>query len=196
MSKQQHIDNQTIIDLQQGDTMALAKLYAVYATDVYQIAFTLLKDTGWSEDLVQEVFIKLWNNKTQLLADSPVWPFLYTLVKREALNKLRSIKRSQEAFERLLHYVQGFSPAADEQLLNQELANKLQTCFDCLPLQQERAIMMSKVDGMSYKEIAEELKISPNTVKNHIVQALKSLRNSEISKDLLQLLFLMYLLEK
>jgi len=196
MSKQQHLDNQMILDLKNGDTYALSKIYAVYAERIYCLAFKLLKDTGWSEDLVQEVFVKVWNHREQLEENMPIWPFLYTLAKRECLNKLRSIKRSQEAFERLLQYVQDFSVSGEEHLINKELAAKIKECFNDLPLQQERAIMMSKVEGMSYKEISRELNISPNTVKNHVVQALKALRNSSLSKDAFHLLFIMYLLDK
>lgn len=185
-----------ILDLKSGDTCALSRIYDVYAEKVYCLAFRLLKDTGWSEDLVQEVFVKIWNNREQLKEDVPIWPFLYTLTKRESLNKLRSIKRSQEAFERLLQYVQDFSASAEENLINKELAAKIKDCFADLPLQQERAIIMSKVEGMSYKEISQELNISPNTVKNHVVQALKTLRNSSLSNDALHLLFIMYLLDK
>lgn len=193
---QQQIDSQTIMDLKNGDTFALSKIYAVYAEQVYHLAYKLLKDTGWSEDLVQEVFLKIWKNKEQLEDSQAVWPFLYTLTKRESLNKLRSIRRSQVAFDRLLQYVEGFSASAEEQLINKELAMKIKECFAELPAQQERAIIMSKVQGMSYKEISNELNISPNTVKNHVVQALKTLRNSSLSKDILQLLLMIYLLDK
>ena len=196
MNTQQQISNQMILDLKNGDSCALEKVYAVYADQVYRLAFRLLKDTGWSEDLVQEVFVKLWNSREQLKEHEPVWHFLYTLTKRESLNKLRSINRSQEAFDHLLQYVQNFSDSAEKHLLNKELAIKIKECFAELPLQQERAIIMSKVEGMSYKEISNELNISPNTVKNHIVQALKTLRNSSLSKDALHLLFIMYLLDK
>ncbi|MVZ64612.1 sigma-70 family RNA polymerase sigma factor [Sphingobacterium sp. DK4209] len=190
------VDIQTIIDLKNGDAYALAHIYAIYTDQVYQLAFMLLKDSGWSEDLVQEVYLRLWNVRDELDVNKPIWPFLYTLTKRASLNKLRSIRRSEEAFERLLTYVQHHSESADQPFLNKELAANIKACFSELPLQQERAIIMSKVEGMSYKEIAEELQISPNTVKNHIVQALKTLRNSSLSKDALHLLFIMYLLEK
>lgn len=185
-----------VYDLQCGERTALARIYALFSEQVFGLSYKLLKDTGWSEDIVQEVFYKLWSNKHLLNPNLSLWPYLYTLTKRESLNKLRGIKRSQSAFDRLLLHIHSFSETPEDLVINKELGDKIGKCISQLPKQQELIIIMSKIDGLSHKEIAEKLKISPNTVKNHLIQALKSLKKSELNRDALQLLFLYLLMDK
>lgn len=192
--KRHHLKKNLQIYIIQGKESALSELYRAYAADVYHLAFRLLKDTGWSEDIVQDVFVRFWNNRSSLRPDAPVWPLLYTLTKRASLNKLRSIRRSKMAVDQLFHLIQHTASGPDQSLLNKELAHKLETCFSELPPQQVRVMVLRKIEGLSYKEISKELKISPHTVRNHLVQAVKAVKKSYQSGEYLSIILFLSLL--
>lgn len=177
------LDKEVLASFIAGGEDAFERIYYSYAERVFNVSFFLVKDTGWSDDIVQEVFIRLWENRAKIQSNQDLWTYLYVLTKRLALNKLRSIKRSQSCFE---HLWRGLSEPADStynMLVAKELKTQLQEFLESLPPQQKKVFSLSRLEGFSYQEIAEQLGISPNTVKNHIVQATKSLKNSGLIKE-------------
>ena len=178
-----------------GRKSAFEHLYHKYSNRVFNLSFFLLKDTGWSEDVVQDVFVKLWEHRADLRSDQSLWTYLYVMTKRHALNKLRSVKRSNACFERLWTQI---STSADSSLhdmvVAKELNENINKLLRLLPSQQRMVFSLSRLEGFSHREIAEQLNISPNTVKNHIVQAAKYLKNKRPYYDLFSLLIFFFLL--
>lgn len=171
-------DSSTIRQLIGGDETALRSLYDLHGEQVYQLAFRFLKDTAWSEEIVQDVFLKLWLNREGLDEDGNVWLYLYVIAKRLCLNKLREIRKSTLLFEQLMHHIEIAGNGSEEQLMAQELERQTQHVIARLPKQQQLIFKLSREEGLTHKEIAQRLGISPNTVKNHMVQALKTLKGS------------------
>lgn len=182
-------DQDIVQDLIYGKESGLTAVYNKYSERIYNLSFLLLKDSGWSEDIVQEVFVKLWNSRATLYAQSDIWPYLYALTKRQSLNKLRGIKRSKKAFESLLFTINKYSETPESIFEKKEINEELTICFSRLPRQQERVFTLSRIDGLSHQEIAEKLNISQNTVKNHMVKALRYLRRVVVSKKIYLLIF-------
>ena len=177
--------------LKLGEEAVMESVYRKFAHRVFDVAFLILKDTGWSEDIVQEVFIKLWSNRDKLDLERELWPFIYTITKRETLNKLKSIKTSKIAFDTLLILL---TDKFDHSILeNKELGNNIFEQVNNLPTQQRTVFLLSKVDGASQQEIAEQLKVSKNTVKNHMAQAIKRLRKGLLEQFILPILFFLFL---
>ena len=175
-----------------GEEGAFERIYYAYAERVFNVSFFLLKDTGWSDDIVQEVFIKLWESRAKIQSDQDLWAYIYVLTKRLSLNKLRSIKRSHICFERLWNGISETSDSTHDVIAAKELKTKIHDFLNGLPPQQKKVFSLSRIDGFSYQEIAEQLEISTNTVKNHIVQATKSLKKSGLGQEGLLVLFLLY----
>lgn len=175
-----------------GEEKAFEKIYYGYAQRVFNVSFFLVKDTGWSDDIVQEVFIKLWENRSKIQLDQDLWTYLYVLTKRLSLNRLRSIKRSNTCFERLWQGLSESNDSTNDIIMAKELKTKIHDFLDNLPPQQKKVFSLSRIEGFSYQEIADQLDISPNTVKNHIVQATKSLQKSGLGQEGLLLLIFLY----
>lgn len=175
--------------LTRGSETALLQLYQRYADRIFDVSFHLLKDTGWSEDVVQEIFVKLWLNRMTIKQDVDIWPFLYVLTKRECFNKLRSIKRSHAAFELLAYHIENQSETADRLLERKELSQEIDRYLSQLPAQQKLVFTLSRVDGIPQQQIAEELNLSKNTVKNHLARALKQMKQVRSGRNLLLCLF-------
>ncbi|WP_333865157.1 RNA polymerase sigma factor [Sphingobacterium sp.] len=175
--------------LSMGKQAVLPKLYEVYASRIFDVSFHFLKDTGWSEDVVQEVFVKLWTNRESIKHDADLWPFLYVLTKRECFNKLRSIKRSRSAFELLYYHIEHHSDRADGLIERKELADEIENYLAQLPEQQKLVFTLSRIEGIPHNQIAEELNLSKNTVKNHLARASKHLKQARSGRNPLLSLF-------
>lgn len=172
------VDSSTIRHLMAGDEAAFRMIYDTHSGQVYQLAFRFLKDASWSEEIVQDVFLKLWLNREGLDDQGNLWLYLYVITKRLCLNKLREIRKSPVLFEQLMNGMEVAGRPPEEQLMAVELEQQAQRFIDALPKQQQRIYKLSREEGLSHHEIAEKLGLSPNTVKNHMVQALKTLKNS------------------
>lgn len=179
--------------LKHGEQTVMESVYQKFAHRVFDVAFFVLKDTGWSEDIVQEVFIKLWNNRDKLDEEKELWPFIYTITKRETLNKLKSIKSSKAAFDNLLILATDKFASNDRLLENKELGSEIFKQVEGLPTQQRTVFVLSKIEGATQDEIAQQLKVSKNTVRNHMAQAVKSLRKALLQQFILPLIFFYFL---
>ena len=177
-------DRKLIEALIDGRKSAFEKLYRMYSVRVFNLANFLLKDTGWSEDIVQEVFVKLWENRRGLQPDQSLWAYLYVLTRRLSLNKLRSVKRSKACFERLSAHFSESEESLDHIVIAKERKENIRRLLSLLPFQQRTVFLLSRIEGFTHKEIAKQLNISPNTVKNHIVQATKRLKDRHWLYDL------------
>ncbi len=184
-----------LIKLINGCESAFASIYNGYADRVYNLAMLYLKDSGWSEDVLQEVFIKLWHNRAKLDHNGNLWLYLYVLVKRESLNRLRTIKRSGDCFDRLWNNISPLADCSHEKLVAKDLSTTIDKILTALPPRQLEIFTLSRDEGLTHKQIAEKLNISPNTVKNHLVMALKVIKNHVVNHDSIAIhIFYLYFL--
>lgn len=170
------IDSLTIRRLREGNEIAFRMVYDLHSEQVYKLAFRFLKDSAWSEEVVQDVFLKLWLNREVLDERGNMWLYLYVIAKRICLNKLREIRNTTVLFEQLIKNIEIASNKTEEQLTADEMNQFAEKIIINLPSQQQLVFKLSREEGLSHKEIAQKLGLSPNTVKNHMVQALKTLR--------------------
>ena len=170
------IDSKDIQQLIAGDEPAFKMVYDLYSDKIYRLAFRFLKDKSQSEEIVQETFINLWLSKDKLDADGNLWLYLFVIAKRLSLNALRQICRSTDLSEALLNNILQIQNTTEEEVIIRDLGRYADTLIDKLPKQQKIVFKLSRVDGLSYKQIAQQQNISPNTVRNHMVGALKTLR--------------------
>lgn len=165
----------------QGKESALRVVYDQYADGIYQLAYHILKQEEHAEEIVQDTFIQLWDSRATLDVNGNLKAFLFVVARNKSFNRLKSLKRQQRLFEKLLtteeytHYTSP-NPLAEKEV--NELAEKI---INKLPAQQQLVFRLSRIEGLSHKEIAQTLSISSHTVKNHLVAALKSLR-TELQK--------------
>ena len=188
------VDSDCIRRLANGDENAFTAVYELYSEKVYRLAFRFLKDKEQSEEIVQEAFINLWLSREKLNVDGNMWLYLYVISKRLSLNALRQVGKSSILVERLLHQISELQNTTEEEILAHDLEHYAEKLIEKLPRQQQLIFKLSRIEGLSHKEIAEQLQISPNTVKNHMVEALKTLKTHLKYSDFLYLavLFIHY----
>lgn len=186
------IEKHVLINFQQGDIPAFQLIFHTYSPLIYSLAFKILKNREQSEEIVQETFLKAWIHRESLDESKDPWPFFYVIAKRLCFNELRSLKYDTLAQKEILLQMQ--SENAQSNLLMMDIQQLLKESVALLPSRQQQVWIMSREEGKSHKEIAEELGISPNTVKNCLVQSLKTLRNTFKRADYLYFfLFLLFL---
>ncbi|MDP9080601.1 MAG: RNA polymerase sigma-70 factor [Bacteroidota bacterium] len=187
------IDGNSIKQLIEGNEDVFTLLYESYSEKVYRLAFRFLKDKALSEEVVQETFINVWLSREKLDPEGNMWLYLYVVAKRLALNSLRQACKSNDFVENLLNFMEEQN-STEEEVLARDLENFTGKIIEKLPRQQQLVFKLSRVEGLSHKEIAEQLNISPNTVKNHMVEALKTLRSQLRYSDIIYCIVLAYLI--
>ncbi|MGY3054221.1 RNA polymerase sigma-70 factor (family 1) [Pedobacter sp. UYEF25] len=170
------VDSTCIQQLIAGEEAAFSKVYDLYAKKVYRLAFKFLKERAPSEEIVQEVFIKFWLNADKLDTAGNLWLYLFVITKRLSLNALRQISKSHHLTEKLIHTVVEMNNNTEENVLLHDLERCADQVIATLPRQQKLAYTLSRKEGLSHKEIAAQLHISPYTVNNHIGEALKTIK--------------------
>lgn len=183
-----------IRQLRQGSETAFRAVYDQLHKPVYRMVFSLLKNREQSEEIVQEAFVSLWVNRAKLNDHQPLTPYLYLAARRMTIDAFRKAAAENGLKDRLFSPAAGFSNATEERVLEADLERLVEKAVQELPPQQQIVFSMSRVEGLSHSEIAERLHISRNTVKNHLVGALKTLRSHFSKHDIHYGYFLFFLL--
>lgn len=182
-----------IAQLKLGSEAAFRKIYEQLHLKIYRFIFALLKDSCQSEEILQETFVSLWVNRQKLNEELPLYPYLYLTARRLTIDAFRKVS-SEHHFKERLQFVQSESTnETEEQILMIDLQNLTKEVINLLPQQQRIIFQLSRVENLSYDEIALQLNISRNTVRNHLVSALKTLRAHFIKHDI-TLFFIFFLL--
>lgn len=158
-----------------GDEKAFRVLFDHYKDRFYFVALKMTRFDHIAEEMVQEVFFKIWRNRETLTAiENPdayfftvLYRRIYQYYKKEALDK----KLLQEAGRET-----DSANLTDEAVLARESKQLLEEAISKLPPQQQIIYRLNKVEGFSYIEIADKLSLSPNTVRNHLAAAVRAIR--------------------
>jgi RNA polymerase sigma-70 factor (ECF subfamily) len=169
-----YTDLEYLEKIHSGDTNAFSFLFRKYYGPLYQFAGRFVKDTQAAENIVQDVFVKLWINRKNWHIKSSLKSYLYTAVKNHSLNYLKQEKRIISAGLDS-NYQDNFAVSPEEKLFEKEMFEAIHQAIQELPQQCRQVYLMKRYDGLKYTEIAEILDISVNTVKTQMKRALKSL---------------------
>ena len=167
------------------DNKIFEDLFELHFTKLMGFVFNYVRDEEVAKDIVHDAFLTLWSNRKCLNPVYPVKSYLFTLAQNCALNYLRHLRvvtGNEQTVTELLE-------AANEELDDYEKRLvRLEEKLAQLPEKQREVLVKCVVEGKKYKEVAEELDITVNTVKTHITRALKFLRD-ELQEDLIMLLW-------
>lgn len=149
-------------------------LFEKHYQQLYQHAFSYMKDEETSRDIVNDVFLFFWENFDRFSGHSPHLPLLYTLVRNSCIDHLRH----HDVEDKYMQYLKFAFTEEDIDYYTQyqELLDEALKLLNTLPKQAREVVYACLVEGKSYKEVADQMGISPNTVRNHIVQSLSKMR--------------------
>jgi RNA polymerase sigma-70 factor (family 1) len=185
-------DHEWLALLREGDHAALTAIYKRYWQPLYRSAYNLLKDRQACEDIIQEIFVKVWNNRETIEISLSLKAYLYAAMRYEVYRQIRYGTVREDIFDTLHERLQ--TPSAHGQLEHKELLAQVNSIVAALPEKCREVYRLSREEQLSHKEIAEKLNISTKTVENHMTKALGHLRASLSSALTLEIIC--YLLKK
>ena len=160
----------------QGDSVAaFDALYRMYFPAVYANILHLVKDSTAAQDIVQEVFIRLWEKRKLLQTGQPVGNWLFVVSYNRSLNHLRSTLRQRLKLAALAPDT--VESEEEEWEVTSIQLDMLERAIDKLPPQRKKVFLLCKMQGKTYAEAATELQISHYTVKEHITKASRFIRD-------------------
>jgi len=164
--------------LKRGDMKAFDIIYEKYSRRLYGFVFRYVKQDADTEEIVQDVFIKIWKSRTKIDVYSSFESFLFTIAHNAMVNLLKKRVTEQKYVEHVksLQVINESYELTDE-IHYKELEQKFLGLLDELSPRQKEIFQLSREEGLSNKEIADKLGISIQTVKNHLVTTLSFLKN-------------------
>lgn len=160
-----------------GDEAAFTIVFHHYNRRIYPFVLKMIKSDFLAEEIVQDVFTKLWDKRHHLSQVNSPQSYIFTMATNRTLdqmkkisNEARLIKELTGAMERLCNneIEEWFDGRQSEKLIHEAVSH--------LPKQRQLIYKLSRNEGKSYKQIAEELGISPSTVKNQLIEAVRSIK--------------------
>jgi RNA polymerase sigma-70 factor (family 1) len=179
-------------NLSKGNLLAFNALYKEYSNRIYRFAYGYLKSEDEAEELVQEVFMIIWEKRAELRVELSFKSFLFTI----AFNIIRKHFRTRTCFSEYLkaEINSNFDIQTSQKIMHDSLYQYITRLVDKLPQRRREIFIKSRFGGKSIKEIADEMKISHKTVENQLTNALKFIRlnlnREEISAIMLFVLFI------
>ncbi len=164
-----------LLQLAEGNETAFEQLYNTYWNNIYSVALAYLKSPQLAQDIVQDVFLKVWDNREKFVSINDPAGYIYMMGRNAVINAFKK-KISFTGIE------ESNLPIPDDFMLPyqfleiKQLQQHIDNLIDQLPPQQRHIIKLSRVEALSHQEIADRLGIEKATVKNHIVRALNKIR--------------------
>jgi RNA polymerase sigma-70 factor (family 1) len=160
-----------------GDTHAFTELFHYYNARLFPFARRMTKSDSIAEEIVQEVFLRLWVNREKVAAMDNPGAWLFLVASNLSLTHLRNaVNTAVKLAGAFRHPGAMVTEALLEELDGKEMARLVEAAVQQLPPKRQQIFRLSRQQGLTHQEIAEKLALSSNTVKDHLVLALKSIR--------------------
>ncbi len=159
--------------LRRSDHQAFEEIFRTLYTPLLSYAVFLTKSRSVALDVVQDAFLKLWEKRDTINPEKSVKALLYLIVRNLAFNHNRDTTNREAKLSDPVNHTPPPLPSPEQNFEARALKDKLDMWIDSLPDRQREAFVLSRMQGLSHEEIASVMNVSPRTVNNHIVRALK-----------------------
>jgi len=159
-----------------GDQNTFRHLMDCISDELFLFACSYLQQKEIAEEIVSDVFVKTWENRRELPEIQNLKAYLFVSVKNACISHIRkSRKEKLVSLDGLDYYIVPKVECAESQYISNETLHQIHEAIDTLPPKCKMAFSLAKINGLSYREIAEVMEVSEKTVNNHLVLALKKL---------------------
>lgn len=170
-------EDQMLIHLiAQEDTLAFSELYNRYKDKLYSFAMEMQDSPEKASDLVHDVFLKIWEQRSSLENKEIFSGYLYTMVRNFCIDHFRKSARESAINRKLAETGKENFETPESDLLYRDLQNKVQQAINNLPPRQKEIYILHREERLKYNEIAQKLNLSVSTVENHFSRAMVSIR--------------------
>jgi len=172
-----HTEKELLNRVASGDEKAFRDLFGRYYGQLYQYIFGFIKSKQVSEELVMDVFLKIWLGRDLITQIEKFDAFLFRVAHNKSIDFLRSVARDPKLKDLLWENIQLANDAqSDSSILIQEYEIKLREAISLLSPQRRKVYQLSREQDMTHDQIAAQLNLSKNTINNHIVEAQRFIR--------------------
>ncbi len=183
-------DNELLEQLRHDNEAALNMIFKKYWQPLFISAFNLLKDKDACEDIIQDIFIRIWDRRHEIEIKTSFKAYLFASMRYEVFRQIKLGNAREDIFNCLNQVFKDPSPY--ENLVHKDMLAKVDSVIGGLPDKCREVYRLSREEQLSHKEISERLDISPKTVETHITKALKHLRISLQQILTLQLIYFFF----
>lgn len=194
MSKARSYDEKFLAQqLLNGNVKAFEQLFDTYRNDLYKFSLSMVCSKPYAEEIVQEVFLNLWLKRDITNPELSLKSYLFTMTRNKTISFLKKAANNKKLREEIFYKSQKSINPTERFIREEELKIVKEKALDLLPPRRRLIFEMSRNDGKSYEEIARELGISINTVKNQMSMALQTLREFLLNnRDITLAILLLY----
>jgi RNA polymerase sigma-70 factor (family 1) len=170
-------ENDLLARVAEGDEKAFALIFHHYRRRIYSYAYHISGSSAQADELVQDVFLKVWLYRDKIPHILRFDNWLFTIARNQVFDMLKSMAREASLRRQIAGLPAPDANPVEDRMLTRENEQQLQRALDKLSPRQKQIFTLSRNEGLKHEEIASQLHISRHTVKTHLVQALKTLRN-------------------
>lgn len=178
MSLDKYSDRELFTELRNDNTLAFSVLFDRYSDVLFRFIFKRTGSLPDTQDILQEVFLSVWSKRDKIEIKDSLYPYLFQASKYEVIDWFVKSEKRSKHIDRLTIFLnkEKASVTNEDELMAKELASLLANEVECMPTTMRSVFKLSRGDGMSIKDIATQLSISEQTVKNNISLAISRLR--------------------
>ncbi len=186
-------NKELLLLIRQGDRVAFYNIYERYCKRLYAFVLKYIKQGEDAEEIVQEVFVKIWEARDKIDVYSSFDSFIFTIAYNTTMSMFRKRIREKKYLEHLksLQQIEN-APDITDEIYFKELDSRILQLLNKLTPRQKEIFQLSREEGFSHEEIAKKLDISVNTVKKHMTNTISFLK-SHIDNNLIANLLFIYL---
>lgn len=189
-------DRELLLLICEGDRVAFYQLYERYSRRLYGFVLRYIKLDADAEEIVQEVFIKIWESRSKIDLYSSFESFLFTVAYNATISQFRKRASEKKYLEHLKSLQQAeTAPDLIDEIYFNELNKQVNDLLNELTPRQKEIFQLSREQGLAHEEIAKKLDISVNTVKKHITNTLAFLKSRMDSSLMVNMLFIYLFLQ-
>lgn len=166
------IEEKTVLlQLRRGSYRAFEWIYHRYKTRLAASMLRLLKSPDLVDDLLQELFVRLWEHRKSINPHQSIKAYLFRIAENLVYDAFRRLSKDKRLQDRLFRAMEGVEANIEEQLLVQEAREVIEAAIAMLPPKRRKVFMLCKMESKSYEEVSSLLNISPSTINDHIYKA-------------------------
>ncbi len=161
----------------EGDRNAFRMVFDLYSGRLTTFIYRLTKSETIAAELVQDIFVKLWVRRSHLFELNNVQAYLFTMASNSTIDYLRKVSAESRMIEDVWARVAHFNESTEEAYNAKECNDLINKAVTQLSPQKQKIFRLSRYEGLKHEEIADYLRLSKSTVKNHLVETLRHIRS-------------------
>lgn len=162
--------------ISEGNKNAFRALFGLYNGKLITFIYKLTKSETTAAELTQDIFVKLWVNRSELAAVNNVQGYLFTMASNRTIDHLRKVSTESRVLANIWMRIAKFQESAEEAYDAKEYSELINEAVIQLSPQKQKIFRLSRFEGLNHEEIATYLNLSKSTVKNHIVDTLRHIK--------------------